>query len=379
MRCSIYLNPQTPGPDDDGRLIDEVLGQVDLAERLGFADVWLTDHQFTGYNAYSEPITLAAAITQRNPSLRIGFAVAVLPLRHPVTFVTECNLLDQLSKGRLVVGVGAGNSPDEFAGFGFSADERHAMMAEFVAVMEQAWNAPPAGFRYSGRYFNGVVNGRIIPAPFQKPHPPIAYASATPATLEWIGRKGWSLLAGPHDPDSLASRLYYYFKGQDDAGLDAATRQRALAHTGFNRQVYVAEPGEDWRDTLGEAIEVYLRKSAKANVGIDNLSKTDLEQRKVGYLKNWLIAGTADEVIERLRPFARLGFRNLMCWFAFGHLADRVVRASIERFASRVMPVLRETPIDEEWLARVRAGEVTGVTRNLDSPAEPVVPTQAIP
>jgi hypothetical protein len=68
-----------------------------------------------------------------------------------------------------------------------------------------------------------------------------------------------------------------------------------------------------------------------------------------------------------------------MCWFALGHLADRVVRASIERFASRVMPVLRETPIDEEWLARVRAGEVTGVTRNLDSPAEPVVPTQAIP
>ncbi|MFN8534277.1 MAG: LLM class flavin-dependent oxidoreductase [Dehalococcoidia bacterium] len=374
MRFSIYLNPQTPGPDDDGRVIDEVLGHVDLAERLGFSDVWLTDHQFTGYNAYSEPVTLAAAITQRNRSMQIGFAVAVLPLRHPITFVTECNLLDQLSRGRLIVGVGPGNAPDEFNGFGFDAAERHEMMDEFVAVLEQAWSAPPEGFRYDGRYYRGVVSGRIIPAPYQRPSPPIAYASATPATLEKIGRKGWSVLAGPHDPQSLATRLYWYFKGQGDAGLDDAARARAAAHTGFNRQIYVSQPGEDWRDTLGEAIEVYIRKSAKANVGIDDLSKEDFEARKAGYLKNWLIAGPAEEVVERLRPFARLGFANLLCWFAFGHLEDRIVRAGIERFANEVMPALSQVPPDEDLLARVRSGEVTGVTRNVDSPVEETVP-----
>jgi alkanesulfonate monooxygenase SsuD/methylene tetrahydromethanopterin reductase-like flavin-dependent oxidoreductase (luciferase family) len=367
MRFSFYLNPQTPGPEHDTRVLNEVLGQVDLAQRLGFSDVWLTDHQFTGYNVFSDPLTLAAAISQRNRGMRLGFAVAVVPLRHPIQFVTQCNLIDQLTGGNFVIGVGAGNSPDEYAGYGLTPEVRHARMEEFLAVCEQAWAQDPAGFRYEGAHYRGQVRGRIIPRPFQQPRPQIAYATSTPATLERVGRLGWSLLVGPQEYAIVASRLHYYLKGQREAGLTAEQREKAWHDTGVLRQLYVAAPGEDWRDTLGAAIENYLRASALANTGIDDLPRDDLERRKEGYLKNWLFAGTAEELIERLRPFAELGFGHLMCWTTFGYLPDRVVRQSMLRFAAEVMPALRAIRPNSELREQI-ALSPAGATR----PDQPV-------
>jgi alkanesulfonate monooxygenase SsuD/methylene tetrahydromethanopterin reductase-like flavin-dependent oxidoreductase (luciferase family) len=368
MRFGVYVNPQTPGPEDDGRLIHDTLAQVELAEQIGFEDVWITDHQFTGYNAYSDPVPLAAAVAMRTKKMHIGFAVAVLPLRNPINFVTQCNLLDQLSKGRFIPGLGAGNAPDEFAGYGLDANNRHAIMREFVAIMEQAWTAPPSGFRYSGKHFNGVVDGRIIPAPYQKPMPHIAYGTATPATLEMVGAKGWSFLAGPMDADGLASRIHFFMKGQDSVSLTQAQKDRAWAFCGFNRQFYVAAPGEDWRETIGEYIEIYIRKSAKANIGVDNLSKTDVEARTQGYLRNWLYAGTAEEIVARMTPLVKLGFGHAMCWFMFGHLPTEVAQRSMTRFATDVLPVLKQIEPDWDRLARIRAGEVSGQTRLPESP-----------
>ncbi|MFN8534702.1 MAG: LLM class flavin-dependent oxidoreductase [Dehalococcoidia bacterium] len=361
MRFSFYLNPQTPGPEHDARVLNEVLGQVDLAQRLGWSDAWLTDHQFTGYNVFSEPLTLAAAISQRNRGMRIGFAVAVVPLRHPISFVTQCNLVDQLTGGNFVVGVGAGNSPDEFAGYGLTTEDRHARMQEFLAICDQAWAQTPEGFSFEGDHYTGRVRGRIIPRPVQqKPH--IAYASSTPETLERIGRQGWSLLLGPQDVSILSSRLHFYLKGQQDAQLSDEQNQRAWHDTGFLRQIYVATPGEDWRETIGPYIENYMRASAKANTGIDDLSKTDLEKRKEGYLKSWLFAGTADEIVERIAPFVELGIGHMMCWMNFGYMPDRMIRQSMLRFAADVMPRLAEIKPNRDLIERI-AVSPAGATR----------------
>jgi alkanesulfonate monooxygenase SsuD/methylene tetrahydromethanopterin reductase-like flavin-dependent oxidoreductase (luciferase family) len=355
MRMAMYLNPQTPSSDDDGRIINEVLGQLDLGQALGFEDVWLTDHQFTGYNAFSDPLVMAGAVSQRNPGLNIGFSVVVAPLRHPVQFVTQCNLIDQLSNGRLIVGIGAGNSVDEFAGYGLTTSNRHDRMREFVDVCEAAWTAPESGFAFEGEHFTGKVRGRIIPKAVQK-KPHIAYATSTPATLEYIGKKGWSLLAGPQKPEVIAGRLFYYLRGMEAAGHSQEHRELMWRHSGVLRQLYVAAPGEDWRDTINEYMETYLRKSAHANTGIDDLPKDDLNKRMGGYIGNWLYAGTPDELIEMLAPFARLGFGHVMTWFAFGHMPDALVRQSIERFAKHVGPALREIKRDDARLDEIQRG-----------------------
>ncbi len=369
MRFSYYVNPPTAGPDDDARAIREVLGQIDLAESLGFSDVWLTEHHFTGYNAYSDPVPLAAAVSQRNPSMRIGFAVNVVPIRHPIRFVTQCNLLDQLTNGKLIVGVGPGNSPDEFAGFGVDVEKRHDVMEEFLEVCDAAWAAPDGeGFTYSGTYFNGRVRGRVIPAPVQRPRPLVAYASMTPERLVRAGRRGWSLLLGPQKPEIIAARLHHYFGGMDEAGLDEAARARAWGDVSVLRQIYVAEEGEDWRHTIADVVDAYVHQSALANSGIDDLPREQFDERKEQYLTGgWLHAGTADEVFELLRPFAELGISNLMCWMNFGLMSDLRIRASTERFAQRVLPRLQAVEPDPTLLGSL-------VERNATLETRPQVP-----
>ena len=112
-----------------------------------------------------------------------------------------------------------------------------------------------------------------------------------------------------------------------------------------------AEDGENWLEELDDVLDTYARKSLRANTGIDDLPKEDMEKRKQQYLKSgWLYAGTADEVFERLRPFAELGINNLMCWFNFGHMEDERIRASMARFHERVMPRLQEIAPREGFL-----------------------------
>jgi alkanesulfonate monooxygenase SsuD/methylene tetrahydromethanopterin reductase-like flavin-dependent oxidoreductase (luciferase family) len=174
------------------------------------------------------------------------------------------------------------------------------------------------------------------------------------------GRRGWSLLLGPQKPEILAARLHHFFEGMDEAGLTDEQRALAWKHTSVLRQIYVAAPGEDWLETMDDVIDTYVRKSARANSGIDDLDKTDYDRRRNQYMEGgWLHAGTADEVFERLRPFAELGISNLMCWMAFGHNSDERVRASLERFAKDVAPRLQEVKPDRHLLPQlVEASEM---------------------
>lgn len=360
MRVGLYINPQTPGPGHDFRLINEVMDQIELAETLGFEDVWLTEHHFTDYNAYSDPVMFAAALSQRVRSMTIGFSLAVVPFHHPIRFATQMNLLDNLLNGRLIVGVGPGNSPDEFLGFGLDATKRHEMNREFMEIVEQAWAAPRDGFAYHGAYWNGVVKGRIIPEPVQKPRPRVAWATLTPDTVYFAGKKGYSWLIGPQNQYWVAPRVKRYMEGLRDSGLSEEMQQRAWYGTGILRQIYCAAPGEDWRETIGPYIDTYIRKAAKANTGIDDLPKDDFERRKQGYLGNWLYAGTADELVEKLTPFGRLGAHHLMCWLNFGHLPDKLIKESMLRFAADVLPKLNEVTFEPAYVDEVIAATPEG-------------------
>ncbi|MFN8534084.1 MAG: LLM class flavin-dependent oxidoreductase [Dehalococcoidia bacterium] len=356
MRSSIYVNPQTRGPTHDRTLIREVLGQVDLAEHLGFSDVWLTEHHFSNYNAYSDPMMLASAISQRNTSLRIGFSLAVVPLHHPVRFALQANLLDQLTDGRVVIGIGPGNADDEYRGYGRQVEYRHEMMAEFVDILEKAWAHDPNGFSYDGRFWQGTVKGRVIPAPIQQPHPHVAWGTDTAATIEHIGRKGWSWLIGPyHTLDTLRPALFRLDKGHREAGLSEEAVARAWAHTGYMRQIYVTAPGEDVEESIGEYITNYVRESLKANFGLDNMPREQLDERRAFFKEKWLAYGTAEELIERFTPYARVGIGHLMCWFNFGFLPDELVRRSIVRYAADVLPALAAIEPDPALLRQLAA------------------------
>ena len=96
----------SPSPEEDGARIDQIVAQACEAERLGFADVWLTEHYFTGESVYCDSLMFAAALAMKTSKVRLGFAVVQTPFHHPVRLAVQLALLDNLSKGRVDVGIG---------------------------------------------------------------------------------------------------------------------------------------------------------------------------------------------------------------------------------------------------------------------------------
>ena len=137
----------SPSPDEDGVRIDQQIEQVCAAEALGFSDVWLTEHYFTGESVYNDALLFAAALTMRTTRIRIGFAVLQMPFHHPIRLATQLSLLDNLSNGRIDVGIGKGSvyNEYEFVGHGLHSADSRARMTEALEILQRAWRELTAG------------------------------------------------------------------------------------------------------------------------------------------------------------------------------------------------------------------------------------------
>ena len=145
MRFGWLTLSLSPSPEEDADRIDQQIEQVRFAERLGFGDVWLTEHYFTGESVYNDALLFASAVAMRTERIRIGFAVAQLPFHHPVRLAVQLALLDNLSKGRIDVGVGKDTiyNEYEFVGHGLRSDDSRERMEEAIDGM-------PLGLQIAG-------------------------------------------------------------------------------------------------------------------------------------------------------------------------------------------------------------------------------------
>ena len=138
MRFSIYLNAQSPGPEHDLDVIDAITAQAVLADQSGFAGMCLTEHHFTGYNTYGNPFTFGAYLAPQLQNAHVVLSVAVPALWNPMNFAEAVNTLDLLTRGRCVIGVGTGGSPQEYKGLGRDPAQRGALMEEVIDIALEA-------------------------------------------------------------------------------------------------------------------------------------------------------------------------------------------------------------------------------------------------
>jgi alkanesulfonate monooxygenase SsuD/methylene tetrahydromethanopterin reductase-like flavin-dependent oxidoreductase (luciferase family) len=141
MRFGWLTLALSPSPEEDAERIDQQIELVCYAEALGFDDVWLTEHYFTGESVYNDAVLFATALAMRTTKIRIGFAVVQMPFHHPIRLATQLALLDNLSHGRIDVGVGRGTiyNEYEFVGHGLRSHDSRARMEEAVEILERAW------------------------------------------------------------------------------------------------------------------------------------------------------------------------------------------------------------------------------------------------
>jgi alkanesulfonate monooxygenase SsuD/methylene tetrahydromethanopterin reductase-like flavin-dependent oxidoreductase (luciferase family) len=176
--------PSLPGRTES-EAFDEAMEQVDAGERLGLDVMWLAELHFEPRRSVlSAPLSIASAIAARTRRMKIGIAVQVLPLCHPLRLAEEAATVDQLSHGRLIFGVGRSGVAQTYEAYGVSYAESRDRFREILDIVEQAWTKP--SFSYAGKYhfFKDVA---VVPKPYQKTAPPIRIAASTPATFTAIG------------------------------------------------------------------------------------------------------------------------------------------------------------------------------------------------
>ena len=183
----------SPSPEEDAARIDDQIAQVCYAEELGFSDVWLTEHYFTGESVYNDALLFAAALAMRTTRIRIGFAVVQMPFHHPVRLAVQLALLDNLSKGRIDVGIGKGTvyNEYEFVGHGLRSHDSRARMEEGVDILQRAWTEAP--LTYQGTYYQLHIP-ELRPRPYQRPGPPLWRSVISPDSFTTCGRLGLPIL-----------------------------------------------------------------------------------------------------------------------------------------------------------------------------------------
>ena len=330
---------------DVGQLYRQNLEQAQLAEDLGFDAVWMAEHHFSPYGTCSAILTYCSNIAARTSRIRIGTAVVVLPFYNPIIIAEEAATVDQLSGGRLDLGLGRGYQAHEFAGVGIPIDESRGRFNECLEIILQAWTEPAVDFQ--GKHYT-VPPTSVYPKPAQRPHPPLWIASsASPETLEYAAKRGLPIMAGSTVTVETAKRTY----GQYHDYLTQYGRTSNGLESMLNRCVYVAESPRDAVDHPEEPMmwvrDIFNRVGTPAKDGVypKEYQAWQRRVRDLSYdelVKNVAIFGTPEQCVESIRFLEKeLGLGYLMCNMAFGGLDHDKVKRSMTLFAREVMPHFR--------------------------------------
>src|SRR5207248_980084 len=221
MKFGNFLFPDSRDPERDGVVIDETLREAVLSDELGVDVVWLGEHHFDGICAYADPISFAGALAIALKRSALGFAVLQTSLHHPIRLAEQLAVLDNLTKGKLIVGLGRGSSYNiyDYQGFGIDHHEAQARLDEAEAIIVRAWTEGP--FRHHGNFWQLDVP-ILRPRPYTRPHPPLIRGSSGEASLIELARQGKPFLMNVQSFETTRARVALYSRMMREAGYDDA-------------------------------------------------------------------------------------------------------------------------------------------------------------
>src|SRR5207302_7277178 len=193
VEFGIFHEFERPPGWSEAQALEAAFELVDNAERWGLDAVWLAELHFTPERSVlSAPLTLAGAIAARTRRIKIGTAVQVLPLCHPLQLAEEAATVDHISQGRLIFGVGRSGFARVYAHYGVPYAESRERFAETLEIVKRAWTQETFSFEGEHFQFHDVC---VVPKPYQTPHPAIRVAATSPDTFPAIGTQGYDIFA----------------------------------------------------------------------------------------------------------------------------------------------------------------------------------------
>ena len=340
MDIGTFLLLQSPTARPPQEVYARGLEQAQAAEALGYRNVWLAEHHFSTYGYLSRPLQLATHIAAKTTKLRVGTAVVVVPLHHPLVIAEEIATLDVLSGGRLDIGLGRGYQRYEFERLGLQLDSGGQRWDESIDILLKAFEGKP--FTYDGKLFK-IPETSIFPQPLQKPHPPIWVTAQSPYALEYAARRGFNVLTGGFGVSF--DRLAEF--GQVLKKTFAEAKHARQPTVGVQKACYVTKDKADARDAAEHArwnmrVTLSLRNNYERvengmAVPVPGKTEPDLDE----LIENYLVIGTPETCIRQIgRINDAVGISYFNCNFCFGDLDQKRVLRSMELFAKEVMPAL---------------------------------------
>ena len=321
------------------------LSLIDAYERAGFYAYHLAEHHGTPLGLASAPGIFLAAVSQRTNTLRFGPLVYTLSIYHPLRLIEEICMLDQLSGGRLELGIGRGVSPIEIGFFGVGDDARERY-EESLQIIRLGLAEPILDFSGSYYSFDAVP---LELRPVQQPHPPLWYGVADPERAKWAALQGMNIVT--NGPAAAVRAITDAYRSAWTAENNSSTELPLL---GMNRHIVIA-------DTEQEAVKLAAPAFARWYDSLMHLWRVHNRPIPLNFPDNFeaarearlCIAGCPADVLDVLHEeLERAGVNYLLCRLAFGDLPYSASLTSTQAMQEEIMPHLNAVNLSSAGTAR---------------------------
>jgi len=313
---------------------EDRLKLIEAYDRAGIYGYHCAEHHSTPLGMSPSPSVYLAAVAQRTKRLNFGPLVYTLALYHPLRLAEEICMIDQMSRGRFLLGIGKGISPIEVGYYGIDFKNADKMFAESFAIIMQALTKKTVDFE--GEFFK-FKNVPFELTPYRAPHPSLWYGVVNPDSAERAARAGMNIIS--NSTASVVRAKVDRYRANQKPGVEAPK-------FGMNRYMVLAE-------TEAEALEIGRRAYRRWWSSFMALwHKHGTAPNNVNYppeidgqiADGRAIVGTPAQALELLRgQLAESGANYLLCRFAFGDLTLAESLRSLDLFQRHVMPGLRES------------------------------------
>jgi alkanesulfonate monooxygenase SsuD/methylene tetrahydromethanopterin reductase-like flavin-dependent oxidoreductase (luciferase family) len=347
MRFAIWDNTNPRVGVSHGELYRQHLDEVVIAEELGFDHFWLYEHHVSSHVPMPSPNLMIAAAARETSRIRLGTMINVLPYRHPLIVAEEAAMLDQMTNGRLDVGIGRGGiKPEEWAALGVKQERSRDIFREAYELLLRIW--ADEDFVHEGEFFRIDKHAPLSPPLVQKPHPPLYIGAQSPESLRWAAER--DLPFGQIDAlipdcrrDSAIYRAAQVASGHAPeprlfltlpvhvAATDAEAREAVYP--------YLVQYGAKW-DKYVDLVQAgrfrddeMVRQRAPI---LQAMSFDDLIERGPA------LVGSPETIIRKIQAYrAALEIAVLVSVFSIGSMPQEMVTQSLRLFARHVMPYVR--------------------------------------
>jgi alkanesulfonate monooxygenase SsuD/methylene tetrahydromethanopterin reductase-like flavin-dependent oxidoreductase (luciferase family) len=323
--------------------------QVDAAEESGLDVMWLAElHSAPERSVLAAPLNIASAVATRTKRMKIGIAVQVLPLCHPVRLAEEATTVDHISHGRLIMGVGRSGFPRTYQAYGISYAESRERFVEVLEILKRAWTQER--FSFDGKFYR-FQDVCVVPKPYTDPYPELRVAANSPDTFESAGTQGLPIFVATRlgDLNELAPNLRMYRENWVKAGHpgDGKVYLRVPVYVAATEAQAFSEPQESimyFYRYLGQRIEESATlEGARA---IENRAERGQRLQHITWdevVRSKVIVGTPAMVADRLSQLQRtLGLSGILAEMNCGmRIPHSGVMESLQMMCREVIPQFR--------------------------------------